>query len=106
MNKLVFVLLIAVTIGYALISATQFRMIVSPFSVMILSGWNCTPWIFGYRRCFTAMIVSSSVHAVTSSSSSGNPSRSMTNEWYRAAWNGRGEPVQHGGVVLGVPHRG
>ena len=45
-------------------SLTQLAMMVSPLSVMMLSGWNGTPWILGYFLCYTAMMVSSSVHAV------------------------------------------
>ena len=79
-------------------------MILSPSCVMMLSGWNCTPWIFGYFPCLTAMIVSSSVHAVTSSSSSGKFSLEMTKLWYLAASNGARRSVEHRPRVLGVPH--
>jgi hypothetical protein len=66
----------------------KFRTIVGPSGVRIDSGWNCTPTL-GRLRCRAAMTRSSSLHAV-SSSSSGNPFRVTTSEWYLPASNGLG----------------
>jgi hypothetical protein len=54
---------------------------------MMLSGWNCTPWMWGYFLCIIAMIEPSSVHAVTSRSS-GQVSLATSRLWYRAARKG------------------
>ncbi len=60
-------------------SFRKFFKIVRPFSVKMLSGWNCTPQI-GRVLCFTPMISPSSVSAVISRTS-GTVSRLMTREW-------------------------
>ena len=57
------------------------------------SGWNCTPST-GSSRWRTPMIRSSSLQAVTSSTS-GSPSREMTSEWYRVAGKGLSRPRRH-----------
>ena len=54
-------------------------------------------WMWGYVRCRTAMMVPSSVHAVTSSSV-GQVSLSITKLWYRAAANGLSMPCSKGFV--------
>ena len=59
-------------------------------------------WMWGYVRCRTAMMVPSSVHAVTSSST-GQVSLSMTKLWYRAAANGLSMPCSKG-LSLGSVH--
>ena len=59
-------------------SFRKFRRIVRPFSVRMLSGWNCTPQI-GNSRWRTPMISPSSVSAVISRQS-GMVSRLMTSE--------------------------
>lgn len=66
---------------------TQFSTIFLPPDVMMLSGWNCTPWMWGYFLWRTPMMVPSSVQAVTSRSS-GHLALSITSEWYRPASNG------------------
>ena len=63
-----------------------------PPSVMMLSGWNCTPCTLGYFLWRTPITVPSSVHAVTSRSA-GIVSRLMTRLWYLAALKGLGGPV-------------
>ena len=59
--------------------STKFFTMRMPWSVMIDSGWNCTPCTSGKSRCRTPIIVPSSHHAVTSSSG-GQLARSMTSE--------------------------
>jgi len=60
-------------------SLRKFFKIVRPFSVRMLSGWNCTPQM-GSVLCRTPMISPSSVSAVTSRKS-GSVSRAITSEW-------------------------
>lgn len=40
--------------------STKFLTMRMPLSVMIDSGWNCTPWMCGCARCRTPMMVPSS----------------------------------------------
>lgn len=60
-------------------SFRKFLRMVLPFSVRMLSGWNCTPQI-GSVACLRPMTSSSSVQAVTISSG-GNVSFLATSEW-------------------------
>jgi hypothetical protein len=46
--------------------SNQFLHIRMPVSVMILSGWNCTPSMCWYSLCLTPMMVPSSIQAVIS----------------------------------------
>ena len=60
--------------------ATKLATSCLPPSVMMDSGWNWTPWMWGSATWRTAMMVPSSVQAVTSRSG-GSVARSMTREW-------------------------